>query len=284
MSETPQYIQYDLPVEHVARITLDRPAQANSQDTHLLYQLNAAFDRAAQDEAVRVIVLAANGKHFSAGHDLLEGREHYAANMREHRTVFPVCGFGCSGVDGQMAREDELYLGFSERWRNIPKPTIAAVQGKCIAGGLMLAWPCDLIIASDDASFSDPTVSFGVGGVEYFTHVWEIGVRKAKEILFTSDEFSAQQAQDWGMVNQVVPRAQLMEETLALAQRIARKPAFALKLVKKAINGSLDAQGRDIAMQNAYHLHQVAHAHNLKLYDQLLDPSGLPAAVRNKKT
>lgn len=280
MPDSPSHILYDLPAEHVARITLDRPAQANSQDTHLLYQLNEAFDRAAQDDAVRVIVLAANGKHFSAGHDLLEGREHYAQNMGQHRTVFPVCGFGCAGVEGQMAREEEIYLGFSERWRNIPKPTIAAVQGKCIAGGLMLVWPCDLIIASEDASFSDPTVSFGVGGVEYFTHVWEIGARKAKEVLFTSDEFSARQAQEWGMVNQVVPREQLMSTALDLAQRIARKPPFALKLVKKAINGVLDAQGRDVAMQNAFHLHQIAHAHNLKLYDQLLDPSGLPQAVR----
>ena len=278
MTDAVQHILYDTPVDHVARITLNRPAQANSQDTHFLYQLNEAFDRAAHDDEVHVIVLAANGKHFSAGHDLLE--QDYAGHMREHRTVFPLCGFGCAGAEAQMAREEEIYLGFSERWRNIPKPTIAAVQGKCIAGGLMLIWPCDIIIAADDALFSDPTVTLGVCGHEYFAHVWEIGARKAKEILFTSDEFTAEQAERWGMVNKVVPRAELMAATLEMAARIARKPAFALKLTKKAINGSLDAQGRDMAMQNAFHLHQLAHTHNLKLFDQIIDPSGLPEAVR----
>ncbi|WP_420464671.1 enoyl-CoA hydratase [Panacagrimonas sp.] len=280
MSDTPSYILYDNPAEHVARITLNRPAQANSQDTHLLYQLNEAFDRAAHDDDVHVIILAANGKHFSAGHDLIEPLEDYPQNMGEHRTVFPLCGFGCAGAASQMAREEEIYLGFSERWRNIPKPTIAAVQGKCIAGGLMLVWPCDLIIASEDARFSDMTVTLGVGGIEYFTHVWEIGIRKAKEMLFTSDEFTAQQAQDWGMVNQVVPREALSQAAVDMAVKIARKPPFALKLVKKALNGSVDAQGRDIAMQNAFHLHQLAHTHNLKLYDQLIDPSGLSPAIR----
>jgi enoyl-CoA hydratase len=278
MSDEPQYILYDTPAEHVARITLNRPAQANSQDTRLLYQLNDAFDRAAHDENVHVIVLAGNGKHFSAGHDLLE-QDRYGT-MANYRTVFPVCGFSCDGAAPQMAREEEIYIGFSERWRNIPKPTIAAVQGRCVAGGLMLIWPCDIIIAADDTLFSDPTINIGVCGHEYFTHVWELGARKAKEMLFTADEWTAQQAHDWGMVNKVVPRDQLMTATLEMATRIAKKPPFAIKLAKKAINGSLDAQGRDIAMQNAFHLHQLAHTHNLKLYDTIIDPSGIPEAVR----
>ena len=278
MSEAPpSYILYDTPAPHVARITLNRTAQANSQDTRLLYQLNDAFDRASHDDDIHVIILAANGKHFSAGHDLLE--KNYAENMAEFRTVHPVCGFSCAGAEAQMAREEELYLGFSERWRNLPKPTIAAVQGKCIAGGLMLVWPCDIIIASEDALFSDMTVTIGVGGVEYFTHVWEIGARRAKEILFTSDEWTAQQAQEWGMVNKVVPRDALAQSALDMAVKIARKPAFAVKLAKKAINGCLDAQGRKIAMQNAFHLHQLAHTHNLKVFDQLIDPSGLSPAL-----
>lgn len=281
MSEaTPSYIAYETPAPGIARISLNRPAQANSQDTHVLYQLNEAFDRAAHDEDIKVIILAANGKHFSAGHDLLEDKDSYPKTMSGYRTVFPVCGFGCAGAASQMAREEELYLGFSERWRNIPKPTIAAVQGKCIAGGLMLVWPCDIIIASDDATFSDMTVTIGVGGVEYFAHIWEIGIRKAKEMLFTSDEWTAQQAKEWGMVNQVVTRDALPQAALDMAIKIAKKPAFALKLVKKAINGSVDAQGREIAMQNAFHLHQLAHTHNLKLYDQLIDPSGLSPAIK----
>ena len=272
------YIVYETPEDGIARIVLNRPETANAQDTQFLYELNDAFDRAARDEQIRVIILAANGKHFSSGHDLAEPNWH--ANMHDYDTVGTICGFTCAGAEAQMSREEEIYIGFSERWRNIPKPTIAAVQGKCIAGGLMLAWPCDLIIATDDASFSDPTVSFGVGGVEYFTHLWEVGARKAKEMLFTSDPLSAQDALTLGMVNKVVPRAELDTAAMDMARKIAAKSRFVLKLTKKAINASQDAQGRRLAMDNAFHLHQLAHTHWLKLYDVLLDPTGLPEATR----
>ncbi len=274
----PEYIVYETPEAGIARIVLNRPQSANAQDTQFLYELNDAFDRAAHDENIRVIILAANGKHFSSGHDLAE--KGAQANMHDYTTVGTMCGFTCAGAEAQMSREEEIYIGFSERWRNIPKPTIAAVQGKCIAGGLMLAWPCDLIIATDDASFSDPTVSFGVGGVEYFHHLWEVGARKAKEMLFTSDELSAADALRLGMVNQVVPREALEEATLVMARKIASKSRFALKMTKKAINGAQDASGRELAMQNAFHLHQLAHTHWLKLYDFLMDPSALPEATR----
>ncbi len=272
------YIDYQLPEAHIARIVLNRPETANAQDTRFLYELNDAFDRAAHDEDVRVIILAANGKHFSSGHDL--GEKNWYEAMHDYDTVGTMCGFTCAGAEAQMAREEEIYVGFSERWRNIPKPTIAAVQGKCIAGGLMLCWPCDLIIASDDASFSDPTVSFGIGGVEFFHHLWEVGARKAKEMLFTSDAISAEEARELGMVNKVVPRAELEEATLEMARKIAAKSRFALKMTKKAINGAQDAQGRELAMQNAFHLHQLAHTHWLKVCDFLMDPSGLPEATR----
>ena len=182
MSPT-ESVLYDEPADHVARITLNRPEKRNAQDTSFLYQLNAAFDRAAIDDNVKVIVLASNGPHFSAGHDLMEPDP--VGAMGQWRTVGTWCGFGCAGAESQMAREKELYLGLCERWRNIPKPTIAQVQGKCIAGGMMLAWPCDIIIASENASFQDNTVAMGVGGVEFFAHPWELGIRQAKEFLFT---------------------------------------------------------------------------------------------------
>ena len=116
------------------------------------------------------------------------------------------------------------YLGYSRRWRDIPKPTIAAVQGQCIAGGgggLML-WPCDLIIAADNAMFSDPVARMGIGGVEYHGHTWELGPRKAKEMLFTARRFGAAEAQAAGMVNRVVPLEDLHSETMALAHEIAQ--------------------------------------------------------------
>src|SRR5882757_4572676 len=150
-------VRYEMPAAKVARLTLNRPRQRNAQDTALLYALNDAFDRAASDDDISVIVLAAEGPHFSAGHDLRE--DDRMAAMSRFATVGTCCGFGSPGAEGVMAREEEVYLGFSERWRNIPKPTIAQVHGKVIAGGLMLAWPCDLIVAADDALFADNTVT-----------------------------------------------------------------------------------------------------------------------------
>jgi len=274
-------ILYEQPAPHVARILLNRPEARNAQDTRLLYALNDAFDRAAQDPDVRVIILAATGPHFSSGHDLRESAAD--ADMSQYPTVGTWCGFECAGAEGRMAREKEIYIGFSERWRNIPKPTIAQVQGKCIAGGLMLVWPCDLVVAAEDAAFMDNTVSMGVGGAEYFAHPWELGVRKAKEMLFTADWLSAQEAQRLGMVNHVVPPDQLADFTLALAERIALKPLFALKLAKEAVNAAQDAQGRLPAMQTAFALHQLAHSHNMLVHGLPIDPSGLSPAVAGKR-
>ncbi len=267
----PKSIAYEVAAPHVARITLNRPERRNAQDTHLLYELNDAFDRACADNDIKVIILAANGPHFSAGHDM--GEEDTAAAMGEWSTVGTWCGFGCAGAEAQMAREKELYIGLSERWRNIPKPTIAQVQGKCISGGLMLAWPCDLIVAAEDAMFMDNTVSMGICGAEFFVHPWELGVRQAKEFLFTSGFIDAYEAWRLGMVNKVVPLEQLAEATLALAKNIAQKPAFALKLAKEAINAVQDAGGRVSGMSTAFALHQLSHTHNLQQYGMLADPS-----------
>jgi len=269
------HIVYETPADHVARITLNRVATRNSQDTHLLYELNDAFDAAAQDDQIKVIILAANGPHFSSGHDLRE--RNGADAMSNHKRVGTWCGFTCAGAESQMAREKELYIGLCERWRNIPKPTIAAVQGRCVMGGLMLIWPCDIIIASEDAQFVDMATSFGVNGVEYLAHPWEMGARKAKEFLFTCDVMSAAEAHRIGMVNHVVALAELPNFALAMAKKIATKPLFALKLAKESVNAMEDVQGRVAAMNTSFMMHQLAHTHNLKLFNMLMDPSGLPA-------
>jgi len=264
-------ILYEEPAAGVARIVLDRPEARNAQDTHLLYELNDAFDRAAQDDDVKVIILAANGPHFSAGHDLRETG--HLENFMAHPTVGTWSGLASGGAEPTMTREQELFVGFCERWRNLPKPTIAQVHGKCISGGLMLAWPCDLIIASEDALFQDNTIDMGVCGVEYFAHPFELGPRKAKEYLFTADWITAEEAARHGMVNRVVPRAELEAETLRLAQRIAQKPMFALRLAKQAVNAAVDAQGRQGALANAFSLHQLAHSHNSQVHGVPIDPT-----------
>jgi enoyl-CoA hydratase len=280
-----EIVIYEIAAPNVARITLNRPDTRNAQDTRFLYALNDAFERATRDDAVKVIILAANGPHFSSGHDVYESADKIEVlqkAMAKYRTVTTAGGFERGGAEGYMAREEEIYTGFCERWRSIPKPTIAQVHGRCIAGGLMLVWPCDLVMASDDAQFLDNTVDMGVGGVELFQHAWEFGIRKAKELLFTADWLSAQEAQQLGMVNHVVPRAELPERTLQLAQRIARKPSFALKLAKEALNASQDAQGRKEALHIAFGLHQLAHWHNHALFGSIMDPTFYRDTMKKK--
>lgn len=275
-------ILYDLPDPAIARITLNRADTRNAQSTRFLYALNDAFQRAAGDDAVKVIVLCAHGPHFSSGHDLREPKEE--RDMRRLDTVGVWGGFAGPGAEAQMAREKEIYLGFCERWRDLPKPTIAQVHGKVIAGGLMLIWPCDIVIASEDAAFLDNTVGMGVGGVEYFVHPFELGPRKAKELLFTADWLSAQEAERLGMVNRVVPLAELEATVLAMARRIAAKPGFALKLAKEAVNAAEDAMGRPQGLKTAFALHQLAHSHNMQVHGMLIDPSGLAPAVKRPQS
>ncbi|HVZ09099.1 enoyl-CoA hydratase [Rhodopila sp.] len=275
---TPQ-IRYETPASHIARIVMARPQAHNAQGLQMTYELNDAFSRAALDESVKVIILAADGRNFSAGHDLSGDA---GKTLRDFPTVGTWAGFEADGAEARYGREMEIYLEMCERWRNLSKPTIAQVQGKCIAGGLMLAWVCDLIIASDDATFKDPVIDFGICGVEFFNHPWELGIRKAKEFLFTAEEITAQEAAAHGMVNRVVPRAELEATTLALAERIAAKPAFALKATKQALNHVQDVQGRRNAQMHAFSLHHLLHAHNELVYGLPMDPNGLPDTVRDK--
>ena len=219
-----EQIIYDAAEPGIVRVVLNRAEARNAQDTRMLYELNDALDLAAQDDDVKVIVIAANGPHFSAGHDLRE--KDPVGTQQSFKTVTTWGGFEREGAEGQFAREQEIYLGFCERWRNIPKPTMVEVQGKVIAGGVMLVWPFDIVVASEDATFQDNTVAMGICGAEFFNHPYELGVRKAKEMLFTSDEVTAQDAYRLGAVNHVVPREQLTEFTMGLARKISQKNLF----------------------------------------------------------
>ena len=241
----------------------------------MLYDLNDAFDRACQDDAIKVIILAADGPDFSSGHDISPG-----SFSEQFRPVSCWGGAGASaafdapGVEGLMAFEEEVFLNMCWRWRNIPKPTIAQVQGRVIAGGLMLVWPCDLIVASEDATFSDPVLAFGLNGHEFFAHVFELGGRKAKELLFTGRPMTAAEAYDIGMVSQVARRDELEMSTLALARTIASRPMMALKLAKLSCNQSLESQGLWTSIQAAYSLHALGHSHNQQLHGIPFDPAG----------
>jgi len=270
--ETPVFtqIRYDRPSERVARITLARADSRNAQDRKMLYEINTALDVAMHDDEVRAVILAADGPHFPSGHHLTD-----VSQIGDHGPpVMGVGGYTQPGAEGWMAQEQEIYLGFCWRWRNLPKPTIAQVQGKAIAGGLMLVWPFDLIIASEDAEFSDPVVAFGVNGHEFFVHAYEVGHRKAKEMLFTGDAITAAEAKTLGMVNQVVKREELESYTLALAEKIGKRPSMGLKLAKMSVNQSLDAQGMWTAVQAAFGLHYLGHTNALAVHGIRVEPTG----------
>ncbi|HTF52618.1 MAG TPA: enoyl-CoA hydratase [Pseudonocardia sp.] len=247
-----------------AVVTMDRPKYRNAQNSAMTYALDEAFGRAVDDAEVKVIVLAGAGDHFSAGHDI-GSPERDVDTSFDRKAVLWWDHVGRSGGDQRFARESEVYLGMCRRWREIPKPMIAMVQGACIAGGLMLAWCADLVVAADDAFFADPVVRMGIPGVEYFAHPWVMGPRFAKEFLFTGERIPAARAREWGMVNRVVPRGELEAETFALAERIATMPQFGLALTKKAVNQAEDLMGLRSGMDAAFGLHHLAHAHNAEV-------------------
>jgi enoyl-CoA hydratase len=248
----------------VAVVTMDRPKYRNAQNSAMTYALDDAFGRAVNDAEVKVIVLAGAGDHFSAGHDIGSPERDINTSF-DRKAVLWWDHVDRAGADNRFARESEVYLGMCRRWRELPKPMVAMVQGACIAGGLMLAWCADLVVAADDSFFADPVVRMGIPGVEYFAHPWVMGPRFAKEFLFTGERIPAERAREWGMVNRVVPRAELETETFALADRIATMPQFGLALTKKAVNQAEDLMGMRAGMDSVFGLHHLAHAHNAEV-------------------
>lgn len=239
-----QDITCDTPSEGVLRILQDRPKQRNAQTPHLLEELDQALAAAKTDDDVKVVIIGGVGPHFSAGHDLKEAQE----NRRDFT------------VEQRWELEEKVYLDYCLRIRNFPKPTIAQVQGACIAGGFMVANMCDLMVVSDDAFFSDPVLhSLGAAAVEVLVHPYVLGSRKAKEMLFAAGRMSAEDAVVCGMANKMVARDQLEDETLELAKRVARAPAFSTMILKRSINRAEDMAGFSNAISAHFDTHQVSH-------------------------
>jgi enoyl-CoA hydratase len=229
----------------VATITLARPDAANAQSSVMIDEIDAAFTLADADEAVRVVLLEGEGKHFSAGHDLKEILESTSdwARMRET-------------AEGKLRHEQVMYWDRLVRIRDFRKPTIAAVQGTCSAAGLMLACMCDLIVAADDARFSNPVARMSGVGVELLVEPWELGPRKAKEFLLCASTLSAVDAERAGLVNRVVSRAELGAAARAMAIDVARVPPITAEAIKASINHMLDAQGQRESWRYHFMLHQ----------------------------
>ncbi len=243
MTSTYQNILYEIDGA-VARISLNRPELRNAQSKAMLMELDLAVRTAEADPDVRVVVLAGIGPHFSSGHDLK------AAKVERPNPT----------VEERWAYEDVHYFEYCLRIHDLKKPTIAQVQGGCIAGGFMLANMCDLIVCSEDAYFWDPVAhSMGTASLEVLIHPWVLGMRKTKELLFTGRKLGAAEAYEIGMVNKVVPLDELVAATNALAASVAAAPPFGLSLVKRSLNRTWDAQGLRVALTAHFDAHQLSH-------------------------
>ncbi len=217
----------------VGVITLNRPQQRNAQSWRMLEEIDKAFDLARDDTAVRVVVIRGSEGCFSAGHDLGSGEgSEYRAKIRE--------GGPLAYYDGFKRYNLDLLL----KWRNFEKPTIALVEGWCIYAGWMLAACMDIVFAADDARFL-------AGFVEYMSIPWDIGARKAKELIFESRFITATEAHELGFVNRLYAPADLERETFAYARRVAENSAGVLRFAKLQINKAQDAAGFSHALEDS---------------------------------
>src|SRR4051812_1569864 len=232
----------------VRRIVLNRPAARNAQNAALLRALEAACLDTARTESVRVVVLAGNGPSFSAGHDLKEAvvNPEYRANLET--------------AEGRLWQEADLFVRPIEALRDLRVPTIARVQGHCLAASLMLIGAVDLVVAAEDAVFaSRVTRDIGAADVELPSLAWALGERRAKQLLWTSAALSASDAQALGLVNWVVPEAELDAKVASVVESLLEVPREALALSKLSLRFMEDRRGR--ADASAYHFmaHQLSH-------------------------
>ena len=199
---------------NIGVIQLNRPNILNALSFALMSELVNGLEELDKDKAVRVIILTGSGRAFAAGADLAEMSQ-------------------ATPLDLMLGRRFELW----DRIRKISKPIIAAVDGYCLGGGNELAMNCDIIIASETATFGQPEINVGIipgaGGTQRLTRV--VGKYKAMEMILTGKSISADEAYRVGLVNRVVPAKSLMEETKKLATEIASRPPISIRSAKEAI-------------------------------------------------
>jgi enoyl-CoA hydratase len=265
-----KYVTYEeLEEGQVVRILLNRPDTRNAQNRGLLVDLDDAFGRAEEDDRVRVIILGGVGPLFSSGHDM--GSKEAMAERRpgpdQHRTA-TINGATREGTEARMLQEWHYYFQNTMRWRNLRKITVAQVQGTVYSAGLMLMWACDLIVAADDVYFADVVgTRLGMCGMEYFGHPWEFGPRRTKELMLTGDAIDVEEAHRLGMVSKIFPVAELTEQTLAYARRIANVPTMTALMIKESVNQTVDNMGFYNSLQACFNLHQLNHSHWAEIHD-----------------
>lgn len=205
---------------NLAVVTLNRPERRNALSLELMLELIRALDAIGKDRELRVVILAAAGKVFSSGHDLSEmvGRD-----VNEYREIFDIC------------------TKLMEKIQSIPQPVIAQVQGIATAAGCQLVAACDLAVASDAARFATPGVKIGLFCTTPMVALSRaVGRKRALEMLLSGEFVDAKMAADWGLVNRVVPAAELATETRKLAERIAEASSLVVAIGKQAYYTQID--------------------------------------------
>jgi enoyl-CoA hydratase/carnithine racemase len=248
----------------VRRLTLNRPASLNALNDDLMEALETAFEAAADEDDVRVVVLRGAGRAFCAGYDLNQDAEEGTKDA--------------SAWHRELGRDTERLLRILEH----PKPVIASVHSYCLAGGTDLMLACDLAVAAEDALFGYVDIRFGSGVVSMFLP-WAIGVRAAKELILTGgDRIPAAEALRIGLVNRVVPRDELDDATMALADEIARNEPFVIRSMKASINRVWQLAGLRAALDANTELDVMIETANLPARDEfrrITQEEGLKAAI-----
>jgi enoyl-CoA hydratase/carnithine racemase len=254
--------------DKVSIITLNRPDKLNAISPELMHQLLDAFARADDETATSVVLLRAEGRSFCAGYDIGRKPDPGEADWRDdpikaHKHLAP-------------------QLAFEMTPWNMKKPVIAAVQGHVMGGGCELVMLCDLTIAADNATFAEPEVRFSsVGPAIVMPAI--IGYKKARELLYFGDAIDAATARELGMVNRVVPLAELREKSLAWAKRLSLISPEALYATKLAINRGADAAGFSNRIHVGLDVVAPLYATKTELgqrFRELAATEGVPAAVR----
>ncbi|HUH83446.1 MAG TPA: enoyl-CoA hydratase/isomerase family protein [Stellaceae bacterium] len=249
----------------VALITLNRPERLNAMNAAMLRELNQAMDMAEASDAVRAIVLAGAGNGFCSGFDLKEQAEARPSGVKEWRPL--------------LRRDFDTVMRF---WHS-PKPTVAAVEGPCLAGGCELAVACDITIAGESAVFGEPELRFGAGIVVMLLP-WLVGPKRAKQLLLSGDDhLSARRAEAIGLVNEVVPAGAALARALAAADELTVIDAMALRETKRAINRTYEIMGMGKALEAALDIDLQIEGEGTDDKRQFLDIArldGLRAAIR----
>lgn len=247
----------------IATITLNRPEKLNAMNSEVVEQLGAYVAAASVDDSVKVVLIAGAGRAFSAGFDINDEMEDGTESALDWQPV--------------LARDSDMTMAI---W-SCPKPTIAVVQGYCLAGGCEVAMACDMIVAADDASFGEPEIQYGSGPVTLLMP-FVLGQKKTNELLFTGDRMTASTALAAGLVNAVVPRDELESAALDLARRIAPTPLAVLRLTKQALNRAYEAMGLREAVKANLDISAILNSANTpeqQEFDTVAKEHGLKAAL-----